>query len=610
MEIARVPYIPETAPFSAEQRAWLNGFLAGMFSQVPAAAGNAQPDSPRVPREPLLILFGSQTGTAESLAKRLAKESEQRGFQPVLLPLDEYEKAGLPDAKKLIIVSSTWGDGDPPENAVKFWSWLNSNEAPRFPHLDFAVLGLGDRNYSDFCGASKKFDVRLEELGGHRIIPRAECDVDYESTANRWIENLWVRLAGARSSPGAATTITNDAHLPLPARNGQNGFHVISPTQNGSTKDTLSLFGKKNPFPARLLKNIVLNKSASAKEVRHYELSLSGSDLTYEVGDALGIYATNCPQLVDDIIEACHCSGDEPVEIEGSKMLLRESLTSYFDICRPSTDLLSIIAKAAPDCGLVPLLKPERTADLKKSLWGRDILDVLRLLPSPLPPEQFVLLLRKLTPRLYSISSSPKAHTGEVHLIISTVRYESFGRARKGVASCFLADRCGENSAKVFVQKSHGFKPPREDLPMIMVGPGTGIAPFRAFLEEREATGAKGQNWLFFGDQKRSTDFLYEEQLTGWLNRGHLTHLDVAFSRDQEEKIYVQHRLVQNAPKVWSWLEEGAHFYVCGDASRMAADVDRALHQVIERAGGKTTDQAAEYVAKLKSEKRYQRDIY
>jgi sulfite reductase (NADPH) flavoprotein alpha-component len=261
---------------------------------------------------------------------------------------------------------------------------------------------------------------------------------------------------------------------------------------------------------------------------------------------------------------------------------------------------------------LAALLAPEKREDLKKWLWGRHVIDLLNMLPAPMPVGEFIPLLKKLAPRLYSISSSPKAHPGEVHLTVGAVRYESHGRERKGVASTFLADRVGDAEfVKVFVQPSHGFKPPANgDLPMIMVGPGTGIAPFRAFLEERQATGAKGKNWLFFGDQKRSTDFLYEEQLTAWQKSGFLTRLDLAFSRDQAEKIYVQTRMLEHAAELWKWLEEGGHFYVCGDASRMAKDVDDALHKVIETAGGKSADEAKAYVAKMKNEKRYQRDVY
>ncbi len=647
--MTNIPFIPESAPFNAEQRAWLNGFLAGLFSQVPGGAPAPQLNSaPPKAGEPLLILFGSQTGSAEGLAKKLAKESESRGFLPKLAALNDFESAGLATATKAVIISSTWGDGEPPDNAVNFWNWIKADAAPRLENLSFAVLGLGDKNYSDFCGASKKFDERLAALGAKRLAPRGECDVDYEGPAKSWIDALWDKLGSANGAPVSGPASSNGATK-----------HTVP--EAGAPKT----YGKSNPFPAKLLKNVLLNKPGSGKEVRHYEIALNGSGLTYEAGDALGVVPVNCPELVDDVLAALKAKPDENVKFGDNIMSLREALTHHFDITKPSQELVKAVAdrgvvaagilpavepvfqpggkgvaisertespgvavNAGADPGgkmppstsgkmpdatpLAALLAPEKRDDLKKWLWGRHVIDLLELLPAPLPVAEFIPLLKKLAPRLYSISSSPKAHPGEVHLTVGAVRYESHGRVRKGVASTFLADRVGDAEfVKVFVQPSHGFKPPGNgDLPMIMVGPGTGIAPFRAFLEERLATGAKGKNWLFFGDQKKDTDFLYDELLTDWQKSGFLTRLDLAFSRDQEKKIYVQDRMLENAAELWSWLEAGAHFYVCGDASRMAKDVDAALHKVVEAVGGKSADDAKAYVAKLKSDKRYQRDVY
>jgi sulfite reductase (NADPH) flavoprotein alpha-component len=599
----QIPYIPETAPFTAEQRAWLNGFLAGLHAHAPAnAAPSSTNGAPPKSGEPLLILFGSQTGTAEGLARRFAKESEQRGFAPSVLELNDYQKADLPAAQRAVIISSTWGDGDPPDNAANFWSWLSADGAPRLENLRFAVLGLGDKNYSEFCGAAKEFDSRLEALGARRLIPRGECDVDYEAAARAWIESLWDKLAG--SGPAAAQTPSSASGVLLNgAVNGSlNGHH----TANGST------WSKTNPFPARLLARQLLNRPGSAKEVYHHEISLEGSGLAYEPGDALGVAPHNCRALVDALLAALHCAGDESVRIGEASQPLREALTSHYEITRPAAEVLAAVAKAAPNCELARLLAPERADDLKRWLWGRDLLDVLSLVPTPFPYVELLPLLRKLAPRLYSISSSPRAHPGQVHLTVAAVRYDSHGRDRKGVASTFLADRVGPDSTmRVFVQPSHGFKlPANGDTPIIMVGPGTGIAPFRAFLEERQANGAKGRNWLFFGDQKYATDFLYEEQLTTWQKSGHLSRLDLAFSRDQAEKIYVQDRMLERAGELWSWLQDGAHFYVCGDAARMAKDVDAALHKVFETAGGLGAEDARGAMARLKSEKRYQRDVY
>ena len=597
-----IPYIPETAPFTPEQRAWLNGFLAGLLANQNAGQPAPQlPAGPAANAEPLLVLFGSQTGSAEGLAKRIAKESQTRGFAPQILALNDYEQANLATGGKAIIISSTWGDGEPPDNAVNFWSWLNAESAPRLENLHFAVLGLGDKNYSDFCGASKKFDTRLEALGAKRLAPRVECDVDYEAAANSWIEGLWGKL-GSNGAPASGPAGSNGATKHAGSETG-------APIVNGVGS---SAYGKSNPFPARLLKNVLLNKPGSAKEVRHYEISLASSGLNYEAGDALGVVPANCHELVGHLLVTLRCPGDELVTVGEQTLPLCEALTGHYDITKPSQELLAAVAKAAPSSELAPLVVTERRDELKKWLWGRDVQDVLNLLPAPMPVAQLLPLLRKLAPRLYSISSSPKAHPGEVHLTVSSVRYESHGRERKGVASTFLADRVGDaDFVKVFVQPSHGFKPPtKDDAPMIMVGPGTGIAPFRAFLEERQATGAKGKHWLFFGDQKRDTDFLYDELLTGWQKSGFLTRLDLAFSRDQVEKVYVQDRMMESAGELWSWLEAGAHFYVCGDASRMAKDVDAALHKIVETAGGKSADEAKAYVVKLKSDKRYQRDVY
>jgi sulfite reductase (NADPH) flavoprotein alpha-component len=354
-----------------------------------------------------------------------------------------------------------------------------------------------------------------------------------------------------------------------------------------------------------------LTKEGSAKDVRHFELALAGSGLRYEVGDALGVFPSNCPTVVGEILQVLGCDGEESVPAGGRELPLRLALTQHYDITKPSSELLAAVGERSPGSELAVLLDPARKADLKQWLYGREIIDVLLGMSAAFSAAEFAALLKKLAPRLYSISSSLKAHPDEVHLTVSAVRYEAHSRGRKGVASTFLADRVGESgTAGVFVQPSHGFKPPANpDTPMIMVGPGTGIAPFRAFLEERQAIGAKGKNWLFFGDQKRGTDFLYEEQLTGWQADGLLTRLDLAFSRDQAEKIYVQSRMLEAAEALFAWLEEGAHFYVCGDASRMAKDVDQALHTIIERSG-KSPDEAKAYVANLKSDKRYQRDVY
>jgi sulfite reductase (NADPH) flavoprotein alpha-component len=372
-------------------------------------------------------------------------------------------------------------------------------------------------------------------------------------------------------------------------------------------------YGKKNPFPSALLTNLRLNGPGSAKDTRHFEFSLAGSGLTYEAGDALCVRPTNCAELAEEILRALGCSGEESVpDRDGRGISLREALLHHYEITRIPTPFLKAMAERTGDAELIKLSSPAANGELTSFLWGREIIDVLHAHRSvKFAPGEFVAVLKKLQPRLYSISSSPKAHPDQVHLCVGVLRYDSLGRPRKGVCSTFLAERVPAGGVvPVFTHSNKAFRPPAPDAPLIMVGPGTGIAPFRGFLEERQATGAQGRNWLFFGDQRSSTDFLYREQIEGFHKRGVLTRLDLAWSRDQDGKIYVQQRMLEHAREVWGWLEEGASFCVCGDASRMARDVDVALHQVIERAGGRTPEQAADYVKQLKAAKRYVRDVY
>ncbi len=582
----QIPFIPENAPFTADQRQWLNGWLAGLFSDASGGlAANAMAGVSAAPAKPLTVLYGSQTGTAEGLAKKAGAEAKKRGFAPKLVCMDKFESVDLAKEENVLVITSTYGDGEPPDNALAFWNYLKGETAPPLSQLHFSVLALGDTNYAAFCEFGKKCDERFEQLGAKRVHPRIDCDVEYDAPAKAWTEGVFTALAGA-ASPVTDTEA-------VPAETG---------------------YSKKNPFPARLLANRLLNAEGSGKEVRHYEISLAGSGLSYEVGDALGVVPANCSELVGDILGALDCDGEEAVKTpDGSETSLRLALVQHYDITRPSGELLKAAAERGAAGGeLAGMLDPARKDELKKWLWGREIIDVISGLTKPFTAPEFIALLKKLQPRLYSISSSPKAHPDEVHLTIAAVRYDGLGRARKGVASTFLADRCADHTpVPVFVQVSHGFRLPESgDVPVIMCGPGTGIAPFRAFLEERLAAGAKGRNWLFFGDQKRASDFLYREQLEAWLASGHLARLDLAFSRDQTEKIYVQNRMLENAAELWAWLQSGAHFYVCGDASRMAKDVDAALHTIAETAGGLSAEAAAEYIAKLKSEKRYQRDVY
>ena len=591
-----IPCVPENAPFNAEQRAWLNGYLAGLFSDGTAQQNQltTQTSAPAPARKPLLLLYGSQTGTAEALAKRLETEALAHNFAARALDMSAFNTVDWTKETRLLLVTSTWGDGDPPDNALAFWNYLNSTQVTPLSHVQFAVLALGDRNYPTFCGAGKKFDARIEALGAKRICPMAECDTSYEPTLQAWLPGLWSGLEiGSSTAAPPASAITT---APLSQPKVSDGFN------------------RQNPFPARLLINRPLNAPGSEKDTRHFEIAIEGSGLTYEAGDALGIYPTNCPVLVSDLLATLGYDGEESVRISnGAETPLRKALLQHFQINQIPQPLMSAVAERSQDAGLRELLLPANQASLDKFLFGRDVLDLLLdHKQARFTPAELVALLRPLQPRLYSISSSPKLHPSTVHLVVAIVRYETHGRKRNGVCSTHLAERIDEKAPlPVFVQTSHGFRPPSDGTkPMIMIGPGTGVAPFRGFLQERKATGASGKNWLFFGDQKAASDFLYRDELETMQTTGFLTRLDTAFSRDQTEKVYVQNRMLENAGEFWSWLESGAHLYVCGDAKRMARDVDAALHEVIQKAGNKTADQAVEYVAQLKQDKRYQRDVY
>lgn len=595
--MSQVPFIPENAPFNMRERLWLNGYLAGLFAaDTQAAAGGIALQNER-PAVPLLILFGSQTGTAEKLARNLAREAKSRGCNAKVVDAAAHASIDWPAEKNLFVVTSTYGDGDMPDNAQPFWEWLQGDAANALAHLNFSVLALGDTSYEQFCAAGSKIDSRLELLGAKRIHPRAECDLDYEAAAKTWMDAALDQLTQSSvpvPEPAATPAAVNGNHLDKQA---------AAPAGPP--------YGKQNPFPARLLANRRLNNEGSEKETRHYEIALDDSGLTYEAGDALGVVPVNCPELVNEILTALGFDGEEAVSTPAGELSIRRALGVAFDITKPGPEFLQRLA--LHNTALRDLLAPGRREDLKQWLWGRGIIDLLIESPTArFEPAEFVASLKKMAPRLYSIASSPKAHAGEVHLTINTLRYEAHGRARKGVGSTFLADRVGDaDRVRIYVQPSHGFRPPANaDLPVIMVGPGTGVAPFRAFLHERRATSARGRNWLFFGEQRAATDFYYRDEFEQMTADGHLAQLTTAFSRDQKEKIYVQHRMLEHAAELWAWLQDGAHFYVCGDASRMAKDVDAALHQIAATTGGLGAEGAKQFVDGLKAAKRYQRDVY
>ncbi|PRY06259.1 bifunctional nitrate reductase/sulfite reductase flavoprotein subunit alpha [Paraburkholderia sp. BL25I1N1] len=603
--IDRVPVLPGSAPLDTASRLYVDGLLAGLYSRsatvlddaltTPHAAANAETlhasSGVRIvrARPKVTLLWASQTGNTESLTEAYATRLMESGFEIRTSCMADYQASTLAKAQYVLLMTSTFGDGDPPDNAQSLWTQLNGEGAPRLDGVRFAVLALGDRNYDQFCGHGRRLDERLAEQGALRLMERVDCDSEYQENADAWLERIIVRIK------------EEDAALYAVPPGG-----MINAVVPGTVAT------KTRPAASRLVSNLRLNKQGAAKDTRYFSLRTGDSGLEYEAGDALGVWPSNCPELVDELIALSGVSADAAVNVAGlGEMRLADALGKHYEIARPSPDLLAFVAARSNNGTLRDLLSPERKADLKQWLWGQQIADVLHEFPLSLTAAELTGMLKRLQPRLYSIASSPKAHVGEVHLTVAAVRYSNGRRHRKGVSSTFLADRAGDVNVPVFVQKSAHFRPPHgSDTPMIMVGPGTGVAPFRGFLHERRARGDTGRNWLFFGEQHAASDFYYRDELESMRDTGVLTRLDVAFSRDQADKVYVQDRMREQGAQLWSWLEDGAHFYVCGDANRMAKDVDAALKEVVARHGGMSDEKALEYVNRLAQEKRYARDVY
>ncbi|MEU5319748.1 sulfite reductase flavoprotein subunit alpha [Streptomyces sp. NPDC021056] len=561
--------IPADAPFSAQQESWLAGFIAGI-----AAAGRRDSADADAPAATVDVLIGTQTGNAELVADDIVAGARARGLGGRATALDDVTPEALAAMSHVIVVTSTYGEGEMPDNAGLFWEALQSDTAPRLEGVRYSVLGLGDRGYDDFCQAAKLIDTRLEQLGATRLHERVDCDVDFEEPAAEWTAAVLDLVAAETGAKG-----TGGAEAPKKPR---------------------SQWNKRTPYPSRLATNRLLSAPHSAKEIRHYEFDLGDSGITYEAGDALAVVPVNDDALVGALLEHLGASGDR----ETAELLRTER-----EIRTPSKELIADLVERAPASELASVVAHGDRSDLDSWLWGRDVLDLLRDAGSTAPGlAELLPFLRPLQARQYSISSSPLAHPGSIHLTVASVRYDRY----EGVASTYLADRVGADSTVgIYLQPNAAFSVPADDdSPVIMIGPGTGIAPFRGFLHERAARGASGRNWLFFGDQHRETDFVYEDELTELQKRGVLTELDLAFSRDQAEKIYVQTRMRERSRELYAWLEEGAHLYVCGDASRMAKDVETALLGVIAEQRGRGDDDAAEYLADLRRAKRYVRDVY
>jgi sulfite reductase (NADPH) flavoprotein alpha-component len=577
------------------QKIWLNGYLTACQSVSSIAVSETltgvlpSGDAKRNVSKDVTILFGSQSGNAASLAKKAAKTLENNGFKVTVSAMSDFKPNNLKKLENLLVISSTHGEGEPPDNAISFHEFLYSKRAPKLEGLNFSVLALGDSSYEFFCKTGKDFDQRLEELGGTRLYPRFDCDVDFEEPAAEWLEGV----LGSLNEAGGGT--------------------VPSVTVTQQTTETE--YSRTNPFRAEVLENINLNGRGSNKETRHLEISLEGSGLSFKPGDALGVIPENDPVLVESLLKELKWGHDETVTInkQGDVLSLKEALISYFEITVLTKPLLEKVGQITTSLELKELLSPENEEKLKEYINGRDLLDLVHDFGSwGNSAQEFVSVLRKIPARLYSISSSLAANPEEVHLTIGALRYMAHDRERNGVCSIFAAERLQPgDTVSIFVQQNDNFKlPESSDAPIIMVGPGTGVAPFRSFMQEREETGAEGKSWLFFGDQHFRTDFLYQTEWQKWVKDGVLTKADVAFSRDTAEKVYVQHRMLEHSKELFEWLEQGAFVYICGDEKKMAHDVHNTLLKIIETEGNMSREKAIEYLANMQQQKRFQRDVY
>jgi sulfite reductase (NADPH) flavoprotein alpha-component len=570
------------AGYTQDQLLWASGYLAGLAA-VGAAGTAAQATEPR-PR--LTILYGSQTGNGRKIATALAAAAADRGVDSELVNMADYPAARLKREQLLALVVSTHGEGDPPDDALELHRFLSGKRRPALGALRYAVLALGDSSYENFCQTGREFDARLESAGAKRLAPLVECDLDYAAPSGTW---------SARVLEEAAALLGNEAPAAGPV------LRVV-PAAPRATRSA--------PFAATLLLNQRITGRGSSKEVRHLELSVEGSELSWQPGDSLGVAIRNPDRVVEPLLEALGLGGESATGTPGRS--LRAALAHEREATALNRPFLEAWAAAEPTGRLGALLESLRGAGLGRWMHARHVVDVVREFPAEVDAPRFVEMLRPLAPRLYSIASAPEFSDEEIHLTVALLAYESFGRPHWGAGSSWLAlDRDEGDTLDVFVEPNERFRLPADDAaPVIMIGPGTGVAPFRAFLQAREARGATGRNWLLFGDRNFATDFLYQAEWLRLRKRGLLTRLDVAFSRDQADKRYVQHRMLESAHELYRWLDEGAYLYVCGDAKAMAPDVDRALRDIVTAGGGHDEDGVEDYLAGLRRAGRYQRDVY
>ncbi|MGE4429978.1 MAG: assimilatory sulfite reductase (NADPH) flavoprotein subunit [Sphingobium sp.] len=583
-----------TRSLAPMQARWLSGYFAGLEAGLRQALPQpvSGPTAMAATARKLTILYGTETGNAAELARTLAAAAKDKGLACTLADMADYKVRQLAQEQDVLIVVSTYGEGDPPQPATGFFEFVEGRKAAKLEGVRFAVLALGDSTYEYYCQAGKRLDQRFAELGAERLRDRVDCDVDYEEPAESWTSAIVEHLAAEAEGQAALLTAATAA---APASAANTVAH-----------------DKRNPFPAAIIDNIAIVGRGSTKETRHIEFSLAGSGLHYEPGDALGIAASNDPAVVAALLEALALSPDTPVDIKGESIALGEALTHRYEITAATPRFLDHWAQTSDAAALRQLQQEDRSGERSVFLRTHHIVDIVRRFPVPgTQPQDFLSALRPLQPRLYSLASSLSAAPDEAHLTVAPVRYALHGEPRSGVASGLLADRAEPDTVlPVYIQSNAHFRLPGDDAPIIMIGAGTGVAPYRAFLQEREARDAGGKSWLFFGDRNFRTDFLYQTEWQGWLKDGTLSRMDVAFSRDRTEKTYVQHRMKEQARDLFGWLEEGAHVYVCGDATNLAPDVHQALIDIVASQAHTGREAAEDYVRTLQADHRYQRDVY
>ena len=575
-----------TTDFTPTQLAWVSGYFWGVLNQQSGAAVAEPAPAAEVPT--ITLISASQTGNARRVAEALRDDLLAAKLNVKLVNAGDYKFKQIAAEKLLVVVTSTQGEGEPPEEAVALHKFLFSKKAPKLDGTAFAVFGLGDTSYEFFCQSGKDFDSKLAELGAERLLDRVDADVEYQTAAAEWrarvVEVLKARAPVAAPAQLATSGAVNDIHT--------------------------SPYTKEAPLSATLSVNQKITGRDSEKDVRHIEIDLGDSGLRYQPGDALGVWYQNDPQLVKELVELLWLKGDEPVTVDGKTLPLAEALEWHFELTVNTATIVENYATLTRSESLLPLVGDK--AQLQQYAAATPIVDMVRFSPAQLDAEALIGLLRPLTPRLYSIASSQAEVESEVHVTVGVVRYEIEGRARAGGASSFLADRVEEDGeVRVFIEHNDNFRlPANPETPVIMIGPGTGIAPFRAFMQQRAADGAQGKNWLFFGNPHFTEDFLYQVEWQSYVKEGLLTRIDLAWSRDQQQKVYVQDKLREQGAELWRWINDGAHIYVCGDANRMAKDVEQTLLEVIAEYGAMDAEAADEFLSELRVERRYQRDVY